>query len=68
MRSKSLDNRLGGRGSAFVVLGLTFMVLGITGSSAFLAVGIVFLAVGANELRRRDGKHDHPRNSSGLRL
>ena len=36
-----------GAGTAFLVIGVVFFVLGIPDDSAFVAVGVVFIALGA---------------------
>jgi len=38
---------------AFLVLGIVFTIMGITGKNAFFAIGIAFLAVGLAARRRK---------------
>ena len=47
-----------GAGTAFLVLGLVFLTIGIPDDPAFVAVAVVFLAVGAAGVGRRSNSRD----------
>lgn len=40
-------------GIPFLVIGIAFIALGISGQKAFIAIGIVFLAIGGAMLARQ---------------
>lgn len=40
-------------GIPFLVIGIAFIALGISGQKAFIAIGIVFMAIGAALLLRQ---------------
>lgn len=40
-------------GIPFLVIGIAFIALGISGQKAFIAIGIVFMAIGAALLSRQ---------------
>ncbi len=45
-----------GPGVPFLVIGIAFIALGITGQRVFLAIGVVFLALGAALMARQRKK------------